>query len=591
VTRRTRVRLSRAIALTNCVVALMACDGAPGSTGPQFSVTKACSPSDTVTLGPLQGTTFDCSNGGDGFNLAGGSGTYLIVPQFATGDVGYSFESYALGRYGAAITLAPVASAASPRGAFLSSPRISNYEQAAFDLRLLTLGRARVARMIQALSVPGAKRVPPPITAQGGGSPDSIRSFRVVADSSGTSFKTSVARLSYTGTYVYVYLDTTAPKAPNGFSASELQQFGQYADQLLYPLDLNTFGPPTDIDHNGHVIMLLTPIVNGLTPRSECESEGYVAGFFDALDLDDPSDPNSNDGEIFYQLVPDSSGQFSCAHSVSTIESVTPGTFLHELQHMINNGQHVLVHGGSAEEGWLDEGESIVATELGARYYSAKYPPPMERSNPQQLFPDSAEPFITEQLYDSYNWLTDPDTASVTLHTDADCCLAWRAGDWMLLRYVGDRFDSTVYARLDQSNITGTANLTHATGVPFAEMFANFGIALYTDSLDGVSRSAIPPDDRYVSYNFRQIYARLYSNCLGTSPPGCGDGIDSPFPIAPTTLTASGALSGSMVPGTVTFYLLTVSAGSGPVSIVFHPSSGSSFPASLHAQVAVFRTQ
>ncbi len=122
-------------------------------------------------------------------------------------------------------------------------------------------------------------------------------------------------------------------------------------------------------------------------------------------------------------------------------------------------------------------------------------------------------------------------------------------------------------------------------------MFANFGIALYADSLPGVSRSAIPPADRYASYNFRLIYDRLYSSCTGTSPPGCGDGIDRPFPIAATTLSGSAALSGSMVPGTVSFYQLTVPAGSGPVSVVFSPSKGSSFPASLHAQVAVFRTQ
>jgi hypothetical protein len=122
-------------------------------------------------------------------------------------------------------------------------------------------------------------------------------------------------------------------------------------------------------------------------------------------------------------------------------------------------------------------------------------------------------------------------------------------------------------------------------------MFANFGIALYTDSLPGISRSAIPPADRYASYNFRLIYDRLYSSCVGSSPPGCGDGIDRPFPIAATTLSGSAALSGSMVPGTVSFYQLTVPAGSGPVSVVFGPSRGSSFPASLHAQVAVFRTQ
>lgn len=578
------VRWARRIGITLCVGTFAACSGTPKATGPNESVSSSCSPSDTVTIAPLQAVTFDCTNGGNGFTLAGGAATYLIVPEFATGDVPYSFQNFSLGRLRApALAAAPTASRVAPRSAAFHSTLTSNHRQASFDLRMLTLARNRASSLISERSVGRSA----PITTRSGGPPDSIRSFHVVADSSGTAYKTSVARLSYTGTNVYVYLDTAAPKAPGGFTAAQLQQFGQYADQLLYPLDLNTFGPPTDIDGNGHVIMLLTQIVNGLTPKSECATEGFVAGFFNSLDLDDPTNANSNGGEIFYQLVPDSLGVFSCGHSVSEVESVTPGTFLHELQHMINNGQHVLVHHGQPEEGWLDEGESIVATELGARYYDAKYPPPAGRSNPSQLFPDSAEPFISEQLFDSYNYLTDPDTASVTLHTDADCCLAWRAGDWLLLRYVGDQFDSTVYAKLDQSSVTGTANLAQATGMPFAQMFANFGLALYTDSLPGVARSSIPTANRYVSYNLRQLYERLYTTC---QPNGCGDGIDNPFPIVVQDITSSNAISGSMVPGTVGFYQLTTS-GSGAVSLVFKTSSGSSFPSSLHPQVAVFRVK
>jgi hypothetical protein len=576
------VRCTQRLRWIVCVAAIAGCGGSSRPTGPNVSVTTACSPSDTVTIAPLQAVTFDCSNGGNGFTLAGGAATYLVVPEFATGDVPYSFQTFALGRFGTPrLAPAPMASRTATGAALLHNASVSNRRQAAFDLRMLAAAHKRASDLISALSV----RPPAPTKPRGGGPPPSIRSFRVVADSSGTTYKTSVARLSYTGTNVYVYLDTAAPKAPGGFTAAQLQQFGQYADQLLYPLDLNTFGPPTDIDGNGHIIMLLTQIVNGLTPKSECATEGFVAGFFNSLDLDDPSDGNSNAGEIFYQLVPDSLGTFSCGHSVSEVESVTPGTFLHELQHMINNGQHVLIHHGQPEEGWLDEGESIVATELGARHYDAKYPPPTGRSSVGQLFPDSAEPFISEQLSDSYNWLTAPETASVTLHTDADCCLAWRAGDWLLLRYVGDQFDSTVYARLDQSNITGTANLAHATGIPFAQMFANFGVALYTDSLPGVARASIPPANRYVSYNLRQLYDRLYTTC---QPKGCGEGIDNPFPIVVQNLTPPSSLSGSMVPGTVSFYQLTTS-GSSPVSVAFSQPSGSSFSSSLKPQVAVFR--
>jgi hypothetical protein len=581
------MRHRRWVAVPALMAGITACGGAAKSTAPQQTVTTACAPSGTITLSALQGTTVDCSNGGNGFTLAGNGATYLVVPEFATGDVGYSFQPFSLGRRGAP-TGSPASTMSRPvsAGQLFGRMPSSNRRQATFDLRLRAADRKR-ASALGALTAARAFRVPAPIKTRGGPAP--VRSFRVVADSTGTTYKTSVAKLAYTGTYVYVYLDTLAPKSPNGFSPSQLTQFGQYADQVLYPLDLNTFGPPTDIDNNGHLIMLLTPIVNGLTPKSECVTQGFVAGFFNGLDLDAPSDPNSNNGEIFYQLVPDSAGTFSCGHSVSEVESITPGTFLHELQHMISNGQHVIIAGGQPEEGWLDEGESIVATELGARFYDAKYPPPSGRTDPTQLFPDSAEPFISEQLYDSYTWLTDPDTASVTLHSDADCCLAWRAGDWLLMRYVGDQYDSTVFARLDQSNLTGTANLAHATGVPFAQMFANFGLALYTDSIPNVPRTSVPAINRYKSYNLRQLYQRLYDSC---QPNGCNDGIDNPFPFSTQPLTTSSTLSGSMVPGTVSFYQLTTPSGSATVNVVFGPPTGSgSLQSGLHPQVAVFRIQ
>src|SRR5207245_5237781 len=156
-------------------------------------------------------------------------------------------------------------------------------------------------------------------------------------------------------------------------------------------------------------------------------------------------------GEIFYSIVPDPGSTVSCRHTVAQVEGAIPSTFLHEVQHMISFGQHALVHGGHSEEGWLDEGLSLVAEELGARYYEAKFPPPSGRTNPNQIFPDSAENFIVGQLVDSYDYLTKPDTLSLTLHSDDEGGLSWRGGDWLLLRYVGDQKGAGVYATLVQS--------------------------------------------------------------------------------------------------------------------------------------------
>ncbi len=565
---------------------LAACGSGPtsaGSGGP-------CTPTATVTLAPQQGTTLDCSAGATTITLAANGATYLVVPEYAVDDVPYRFQTFTLGQNEPMAMTAAAPAPSMPFGAArpadapvfglqsaLSADGV-NRRQASFDLRMLRAAR-RTASGILRTGAPRAQ-TPGPVSVRD--TINQLRTFHVLSDSSGTTFATSVARLEFAGTNVYVYVDTAAP--PNGFTPSQLATFGQYADNLLYNLDVTTFGAPTDIDHNGHVIMLLTQIVNGITPASECNTEGYVAGFFYSGDLA-PGGPESNNGEIFYQVVPDPTGIFSCPHSVSSVVSTTPGTFLHELQHMINFGHHVIINNSAPEEGWLDEGESIVATELGARHYEALFPPPTGRTNPSQIFPDSAEPFITEQIFDSYNYLLQTDTISLTLHTDADCCLAWRGGDWLLLRYMGDQFDSTVYAKLENGVVTGTANLAAASGVVFPTIFANFGVALYADSVPGVPRSTIPPQYQFQSYNFRSLYKALFAAAGGQ------DNVTKPFPIATLALSAGSPLSGSMVPGTTTYYQLATPSSASTVTLRFAASGGAGLPSSLHPQVAVFRIQ
>jgi len=329
--------------------------------------------------------------------------------------------------------------------------------------------------------------------------------------------------------------------------------------------------------------MLLTPAVNALTTASSCATQGFITGFFDGNDF--TANPTSNEGEIFYSLVPDPTGTVSCAHSTADVTDFTPAVFLHELQHMISFGQHVAVRGGDSEEGWLDEGLSLVAEELGAQYYEARFPPPAGRTNPNQIFPDSAEAFIADKLVDSYDYLTRPDTVSISLHSDSDNGLAWRAGDWLLFRYVGDQFGQSIYRTLDETNLTGTANLAAATGMSFASLLGNFGVALYADSLPGVPRAQVPSQYRFKTRNLRQLYQAVY-NSLGPL-----NGFPTPFPIVVRSFTPNGGLIGSLVPGAEAYYGLVTQAGDVAVTLQFGSSTGTSFGAALHPQLNVFRVQ
>ena len=562
-------------------------------TGPSFK-SSPCSVTGTLQLAVAQTAQVDCSNGGTTVTVAGDGASYIVVAQFAASLVNDTYVSYRLSsgtavsasiarpspRLSASLAGAPAA------GRVLPAMR-PNAKQLAFTRALRARARAKLASGAWAK---GLRRAPGPsaslsvaraadvaaVPAVG-----SLRNFRVLADTSGTTFKTAAARLMYAGSNVLVYVDTLAPA--NGFTSTQIQAFGTLFDQTLYPIDTAAFGGPSDIDNNGRVIVLMTPAVNALTSPSDCQTQGFVVGFFEEEDLSGgPSDPNSNNGEIFYSIVPDPSSTFSCAHTVDDVGANTPATFVHELQHLVSYSQHVVIHNGDPEYGWLDEGMSILAEELGSLYYEQKCPGTACRSDPSQLFPDSSQGFVQGFLYDSYQYVLLPDTASVTLHSDADDGFSWRGGDWLLVRWLADHNGTGVLKKLDQSTLTGVANIEAATGQSFPALFANFGVALFADSLPGLSRSTAPSVDRFTTRNLRQLWNRLY-----VTSPGAPD-IPYANPLIVTSITADTSLA-VMDPGTMSFFRLDTPSGAATVSLQFSGAGGTALPAAARPQLAIFR--
>ena len=579
------VRRQKAVRITlQCCMGLLlvACKGAEKVTGTTNNGAKPCGSGGTVQLSSLQAITIPCSTGTT-VTLAGGGASYLVVPQFATGSAVNRAVNYSIGiasgtsanvvvNGGTSFDLAPqfTGTLTPPRSVALHA------RQRAFDAMLLDEARAKVTSGAWGRS---ARRPLPPAGVSRSTVPPlgSVQRFHVLSSESPLEFSAIGAKLSYVGSDILIYIDTLAPS--NGFTAQQLQQFGQLFDQILFPIDTATFGPPTDIDQNGHVIVLLSPKVNGLTPSSSCATQGFVGGFFDGIDLAS-TDTSSNRGEIFYSLVPDPNGTVSCAHTVADLLAETPATFLHELQHLINFGQHVVLHSGAPERGWLDEGMSIVAEELGSIYYEDKFPPPTGRTNPAQLFPDSSQGFINGLLFTSYSYLLKTDTATVTLHSDADGGLAWRGGDWLLMRWLGDVKGTPIYRALEQSSLTGTDNIAHAAGESFAGLFGDFSLAVWTDSIPGTPKSAIPVRNRFVRRNLRRIYQRLFDTSQGSSE------VPRPFPIILAPLT--GSITASMVPGTMAFYRLDTT-GQANVTIDFGATPGVALTNALAPQLSIFR--
>ena len=542
-----------------------------------------CLPNATVTLAVAQTQRIDCSNGGTTVTFAGAGASYLIVPEYAVDQVPYQLIQYQMDS-GTVAAGAPAASRMHPIGAASVLPRLDGDVPAAWrpgpaqqaaDRLLLARARARVQsgafRAASLRTAPAVMQAPP--------APGSIRTFHVLSSVSPLTFQTVAAQLDYVGNGVLLYVDTLSPA--NGFTPTQLQNFGQYFDGTLFPIDTAAFGPPTDIDANGRVIMLMSPAVNAATPAATCATQGYIAGFFDSADYDN-ADPNSNNGEIFYSIVPDPLGSAGCAHSVAEVDFAVPAVFLHELQHLINFGEHVVVSGTQPLGSWLDEGMSIVAEELGSVHYEQLCPPPACRANPSQLFPDSSQGFIQSMLYDSYQYALLPDTASITLSDDGSPGISWRGGAWLLARYLGDQFGSGVYRQLERGPAGGVAAIEQASGQTFPVLFANFGLALYTDSLPGLARTTAPAVNRFTSRNVKQLWARLFATSGGSSDVPLEDPVQL-FPITSDTTTAI------MYPGTTTFFRLDTPASAPEVTIRFATPLGASFPSALKPQMAVFR--
>ena len=548
-------------------------------TGPGASAGPACGNGTVVRLSPNQATTLACGSSGKDVTLSGGA-KYLIAPQFATGTPTAGVANVQVAyRLGVPSTTSAAVASASLVAREASAPQPLPMQQR-FDDALRERARQEATSASWHPVTPRATSANRSLIAA---LPDvgSLRDFHVLVSNLQSFSSTTIsARLSYVGNNLLLYVDTLAPA--NGFSGSQLQGFGQYFDQTLYPLDVAAFGAPADVDGNGHVIMLLSPSVNQLTSAADCKTSGYVAGYFNGSDFG--TSASSNRGEVFYAAVPDPSGTLSCAHTVANLLATVPATFLHELQHLINFSQHVVVQGGSPEDGWLDEGLSIRAEELGSEYFEAKFPPPTGRATPEQLFPDSSQGFVSGFLSDSYSYLLRPDTAAVTLHSDSDNGFAWRGSTWLLVHWLGDLKGKSIFTTLVRSRNTGIANIAASAGESFASLFGDFSLALWTDSLLGVPRESIPARDRFQSRNLRQIYQRLFDTSGGKI-----SSLPRPYPVAPAALSTSVPVLASMVPGTMAFYILDLTGSNSNLAIEFATPAGIPFATNLHAQVSVYR--
>jgi hypothetical protein len=247
---------------------------------------------------------------------------------------------------------------------------------------------------------------------------------------------------------------------------------------------------------------------------------------------------------------------------------------------MISFGQHVIARGGSFESLWLNEGLSHIAEELAGKYFEAKFPPPSGRTDVNQLFPDSAQGYLTPNMRNAQRFLTTPGATSATAENGSGS-LAERGGTWLFLRWLGDQKGEAIYGKLVQTGRTGAANVEDKAGETFAGLFGDFATAIYTDSIPGVSRASVPPRLRFTSRNFRQIFKRFADLDQATKPPV--------FPFTPTPFATGQSASGTFRQGSMVYYQLVTQPNESAIAVRFSRADLSAFAPDDQVQIGVFR--
>jgi hypothetical protein len=438
---------------------------------------------------------------------------------------------------------------------------------ARFHAMLRARGRAlaRQALPNRAAAAPRANATPPVVGSK--------RSFLVCGDANCNGFVTVTATAQHVGPHNVIYLDDASPAG--GYTATEIDRLGGLFDQYMYPIDTTAFGRETDIDGNGSVDVLLSPAVNRLS--GNCNASGsVVAGFFFPDDLL-PGSPGSNSAEVFYGLVPDPNNT-TCTVSHALASRLIGPTFLHEFQHMISFGRHVLLPPvpSDPEDNWLDEGLSRLAEELGGRQIPDSFCAPVSCRN---QFPNG-------DLNNAYEYLDKATLEATPLIEpgNVDGTLANNGANWLFVRWLADHFatDTILGTSLtraldgadavDGTVLIGSSNVATVTGADFSALIGEWQLANYLTAVPAFTE----PTGRlhYKSVDLGAIYRSAFGF----------------YPLIPDSLTtASYSHSGVLRPGSGRHLRIIEAPAAQGLDLSLTDPSGAALDPAVIARFAVTR--
>ena len=399
--------------------------------------------------------------------------------------------------------------------------------------------------------------IPPPTTRL----PATERTFHLMTQSglptAASSYRAIPSRLRAVGRRVQIYVD--AADLANVETAT-LRDLVESFDNRVWPAVAERFGPATDVDGDGRFTILLTRWLSRLA-----EGQIRVDGFVRGADLDrrQPA-PFGNRADMMYLNANLMSGP-----QLRTVVA-------HEYAHAVTFSRKVLdadpqgpLDSSAEEEGWLDEAIAhLVEDELGFSRTNLDYRVSAFLSQPER-YRLVVDDYFTADLFRSHGN---------------------RGATYLFLRWCVDRFGPRLLDVLVRSPRRGVGNLEAATGMPFAELFRRWTIAVYCSGLDPKSAEA----GQYRSINLRGeledwILAGPRAATLGDGDPAhvySAEGTSTHFvlirkqPAGPTRVEVTGPPQAELQ---VT--VVALPPGSAPPELIIRPMTDADGSVRVRAEV------
>lgn len=257
--------------------------------------------------------------------------------------------------------------------------------------------RARLAAARAAGAV-GAATPPPAVTYTEADIGVAATEFRVRdAVEDDETFQLVAGRLWAVGSAVNIFVDTewpidwdrecdgiidvVDPRGAQGFNNCDLRDIARVVDENIAPTLTTKFGALPDINGDGKVSIVITPVLNAMTrnPEDEADEGTFVRSYtdpeVDLADYDVRLNPQSDEQEVIFVFAPDPAG-FANPFVQTTVEAYTSMDLLGEIARgyvrLISYNAKVITSGGDVEAPWLLEGLGGLAADLtgfGAVYY------------------------------------------------------------------------------------------------------------------------------------------------------------------------------------------------------------------------------